>query len=57
MKYTILKEYYPGSDIWVSKLNDDDTEYIYNSEEEAQLKCDELSQNDTTHRYKVSTQI
>lgn len=57
MKYTILKEFYPGSNIWVLKLNDNDPEYIYDTEDQAQEKCDELSQEDPSRRYKVSTQI
>ena len=35
MKYTILKQFYPGADIWVAKLNTEDTEYSYVTQEEA----------------------
>jgi len=28
-QFYILKQFYPGADIWVAKLNEEDTEYTY----------------------------
>ena len=48
-------QYIPGNDqIWVSKLNPDDPEYIYEIEQEAIDKAAELQAADPTGRlYKV----
>ena len=48
-------QFIPGSNqIWVARLNPDDSIYEYNNEPEAQLKADELSIADSTGRqYRV----
>ena len=53
--YVVLKQFIPGSDqIWVAKLNENDPEYKYDNEPEAQAKADELQAQDPTGRlYKV----
>ncbi len=28
-QFYILKQFFPGAEIWVAKLNADDTEYVY----------------------------
>ena len=28
-QFYILKQFYPGAEIWVAKLNEEDTEYVY----------------------------
>lgn len=35
-QYFILKQFVPGAEIWVAKLNADDPEYVYNTLEEAE---------------------
>lgn len=35
-QYFILKQFIPGAEIWVAKLNADDPEYVYNTLEEAE---------------------
>lgn len=54
--YTVLKQFIPANDqIWVSKLNENDTLYQYDNEQEAIDKAAELQANDQTGRlYKVS---
>lgn len=56
-QYYVLKQFIPGADIWVLKLNNDDTAYIYDTEAEAQTKCDELAVEDPSRKYKVSTVV
>lgn len=53
--YTVLKQFIPGNDqIWVVKLNENDTVYSYDNEQEAIDKASELQANDLTGRlYKV----
>lgn len=41
MKYIIMKYKKPG--LWVSQLNEDDVEYIYDSYAEAYVKLQELN--------------
>ena len=36
MTYYILKQFVPGAEIWVAKLNADDPEYVYSTLEEAE---------------------
>ena len=60
MPFKILKQLIPaptGSDpswaqrnVWVEKLNSDDIVYQYSTENEALIKRDELSVDDTTGR-------
>lgn len=56
MEYKILMQYIPGVDqIWVSKLNPEDPEYIYQIEQEAEDKLAELEAADPTDRkYKIT---
>jgi hypothetical protein len=37
MIYYILKQFYPGSDIWVAQLNDGDNIYQYDTLGEAEI--------------------
>jgi hypothetical protein len=55
MIYQVQMQFIPGSDqIWVARLNPDDPIYEYPTEEEAQLKADELKLADPTNRqYRV----
>jgi hypothetical protein len=55
MIYQVQMQFIPGSNqIWVARLNPDDSIYEYNNEPEAQLKADELSIADSTGRqYRV----
>jgi len=36
MQYYILKQFIPGAEVWVAKLNDTDTVYSYTTLEEAE---------------------
>jgi hypothetical protein len=53
--FIILKQFILGNDqIWVTKLNKNDPEYIYSIEQEAIDKASELQTNDPDKRqYKV----
>jgi len=54
--YIVLKQFIPGNDqIWVAKLNPDDPEYVYPTEQEAIDKAAELQATDPTGRqYKAA---
>lgn len=54
--YVVLKQFIPGNDqIWVTKLDENDPEYIYPTEQEAVDKAAELQAADPTGRlYKAS---
>jgi hypothetical protein len=54
--FVILKQFIPGNDqIWVTKLNENDPEYIYSNEQEAIDKASELQANNPDKRqYKVA---
>jgi hypothetical protein len=54
--YVVLKQFIPGNDqIWVAKLNPDDPEYIYPTEQEAIDKAAELQAADPNRRqYKAA---
>jgi hypothetical protein len=54
--YVVLKQFIPGNDqIWVAKLNESDTEYIYPTEQEAIDKAAELQAADPDGRqYKAA---
>lgn len=56
MQYVVLMQFIPGNDqIWVAKLNPDDPEYIYDTEQEAIDKAAELQSADPTGRqYKAA---
>jgi len=53
--FKILVQYIPGLDqIWVEKLNENDAIYVYEVEQDALNKADELRSTDNTGRdYKV----
>jgi hypothetical protein len=55
MIYQVQMQFIPGSDqIWVARLNPDDPIYEYPTQEEAQLKANELKLADPTNRqYRV----
>jgi hypothetical protein len=57
MQYYVLKQFIAGSQIWVWKLNEEDTGYVYNTEQEAEDMCIYLSSQDPSREYKVSTTI
>jgi len=42
MTYYILKQFYPGSDIWVAQLSDNDNIYQYNTLEEVETALPEV---------------
>ena len=54
IEYFVVKQAFPNAEIWVTKLTADDPIYVYSTEAEAQAKCDELSIEDPTRRFKVS---
>jgi hypothetical protein len=56
--YTILKQFISGNNqIWAQKLSSEDNIFQYETEEEAQVKLDELNSNDTEGRgYKIELQ-
>lgn len=54
MKYVILKQFIPGNDqIWVEKLDADDSSYAFDTLQEAVVKIDELQLVDPTRRFKI----
>lgn len=54
MKHVIMKQFIPGNDqIWVEKLDPNDTEYIYDTLEEAEAKKQELEANDPNRGFKI----
>jgi hypothetical protein len=57
MKYRVNMQFIPGLDqIWVSRLNPNDPEYVYDIEQEAIDKAAELEAADSTGRkYRVET--
>jgi hypothetical protein len=54
--YIVLKQFIPGNDqIWVAKLDPEDPEYIYPTEQEAINQALLLQNEDTSGRqYKVA---
>ena len=54
--YVVLKQFIAGNpQIWVAKINSDDPEYIYDTEQEAADKAAELEQGDSSGRkYKAA---
>ncbi len=51
MQYVVLMQFIPGNDqIWVAKINPDDPEYIYDTEQEAADKAAELQAADPSGR-------
>ena len=55
--YFILKQFYPGAEIWVYKLNDTDTEYSYDTLEEAETALPEIQTLYPNNICKISTTI
>lgn len=54
MAYKILKQFQPNTQsVWVEKLSADDTVDVFESQEEAQTKIDELTSLDSTRQYKI----
>lgn len=51
MQYIVLMQFVPGLDqIWVARLTPEDPDYIFDTEEEAIAKAQELQDADTTGR-------
>jgi hypothetical protein len=57
MQYYVLKQFIAGSQIWVWKLNEEDTGYVYDNPEQAEDMCIYLKSQDPSRDYKVSTTI
>ena len=57
MQYYVLKQFISGSQIWVWKLNADDTGYVFDTQEEAEQMCITLKEQDPSRDYKVSTSL
>jgi hypothetical protein len=57
MQYYVLKQFLPNTQIWVWKLNEEDTGYVYDTPEEAEDMCLHLKSQDPSREYKVSTYI
>ena len=57
MKYYVLKQFLPNTQIWVWKLNEGDTGHVFNTEQEAEDMCIYLAAQDSSRQYKVSTYI
>jgi hypothetical protein len=57
MQYYVLKQFLPGTQIWVWKLNEEDTGYAYDTPEQAEDRCITLKEQDPSRDYKVSTSI
>jgi len=57
MQYYVLKQFITGSQIWVWKLNADDTGYVFDTQEEAEQMCITLKEQDPSRDYKVSTSL
>lgn len=54
MAYKILKQFQPNTkNVWVEKLSADDTVDVFESQEDAQTKVDELISIDATREYKI----
>ena len=51
MKYTIQQQFLPLNDqIWVTKLNEGDEDFLFDTLEEAETKATELQDSDPTGR-------
>jgi hypothetical protein len=57
MQYYVLKQFIAGSQVWVWKLNEEDTGYVFDTEQEAEDMCITLKEQDPSRDYKVSTSI
>jgi hypothetical protein len=54
MKYIILKQFVPGAEIWVAKLTPEDTEYSYDTLEEAETALPTVQELYPNNKCKVS---
>lgn len=52
--YIILKQFFPGSQIWVEKLNPEDPIYSYKTLEEAEIALPEVQLLYPNNKCKVS---
>jgi hypothetical protein len=57
MKYYILKQFFPGSEIWVAQLNDKDNIYQYNTLEEAETALPQVQLLYSDNVCKISNTI
>lgn len=57
MQYYVLKQFIADSQVWVWKLNEEDTGYVYDNPEQAEDMCLYLKEQDPSRDYKVSTSI
>jgi len=57
MQYYVLKQFIAGAQVWVWKLNEEDTGYVFDTEQEAEDMCITLKEQDPSRDYKVSTSI
>ena len=57
MQYYILKQFIPGAEIWVAKLNDSDPEYAYPTLEEAETALPSVQDLYPNNQCKVSSII
>jgi hypothetical protein len=55
--YYILKQFFPGAEIWVAKLNAEDTEYIYSTLEEAETALPTVQELYPNNLCKVSNPV
>jgi len=55
MQYYILKQFVPGAEIWVAKLNDSDPEYVYPTLEEAEVALPSVQDLYPNNQCKVSS--
>jgi hypothetical protein len=57
MQYYVLKQFLPNTQIWVWKLNEEDTGYVFDTPEKAEDMCIYLESQDPSREYKISTTI
>lgn len=57
MQYFILKQFVPGAEIWVAKLNADDPEYVYPTLEEAETALPSVQELYPNNLCKVSNPV
>jgi hypothetical protein len=56
MAYKILKQFQPNtSNVWVEKLSDEDSIFVFDTEAEAESKVSELQASDPTRKYTIVT--
>jgi hypothetical protein len=57
MQYIILKQFMPGAEIWVAKLTPEDTEYSYDTLEEAEDALPTVQELYPNNKCKVSNPV